>query len=86
MPRPSRPVLNAFLSHRYQAADVNARFYRVFSDVAHVQFEVDVGIKATNVTRLERLIRGADAFIGFHSLPDDVGAVPDRSALLDASR
>jgi hypothetical protein len=86
MPRSSRPVLTAFLSHRYQATEVNSRLFRVFSDVANVQFEVDVGVKATNVTRLERLIRDADAFIGIYPLPDDVGPAPDRSALLASSR
>jgi hypothetical protein len=54
----------AFLSHRYKSPDVNLYFFNLFAESAEVQFEVDEGAFATNVTRLERMIRGADAFIG----------------------
>jgi len=67
-----RPIFKAFLSHRYQSVQTNLYFYDLLNEHAEVQFEVDVGTKATNVTRLERLVRDADAFIGFYTLPADV--------------
>ena len=35
--------LKAFLSHRYKSPDVNLYFHQLFSEVAEVQFDVDVG-------------------------------------------
>jgi hypothetical protein len=67
-PRALRP-LKAFLSHRYGSPAVNLHFFNVFSTAAQVQFSVDLGELATNVTRLERLVRAADAFIGVYPLP-----------------
>jgi hypothetical protein len=65
--------INAFLSHKYDASDVNAFFFGLFSGLAEVQFEVDEGKTSTNVTRLERMIRNSDAFIGIYpSGPADV--------------
>lgn len=60
--------LRAFLSHRYGSPAINLRFHDLFSRAALVQFSVDFGELATNVTRLERLIREADAFIGIYPL------------------
>lgn len=59
----------AFLSHRYKSPEVNLYFFDLFSEIAEVQFEVDEGTFATNVTRLERMIRGSDAFIGIYPFP-----------------
>ncbi|MFT3704453.1 MAG: toll/interleukin-1 receptor domain-containing protein [Agriterribacter sp.] len=56
----------SFLSHRYKSVEVNLYFFKVFSEVAEVQFEVDKGVFSTNVTKLERMVRAADAFIGIY--------------------
>lgn len=61
-----RPSWSLFLSHQYRATHLNLFFYKLFSEVADVQFEVDRGEFATNVTRLERKIRAADAFVGIY--------------------
>lgn len=60
--------IKAFLSHSYASSAVNLRFFDLFSRAAQVQFSVDVGDLPTNVTRLERLVRDADAFIGLYPL------------------
>ena len=52
-----KPSWSLFLSHQYRATSLNLFFYKLFSEVADVQFEVDRGEFATNVTRLERKIR-----------------------------
>jgi hypothetical protein len=75
----------AFLSHRYKSPTVNRYFFKVFDEAAEVQFEVDEGRFPTNVTRLERLIRGCDAFIGIYPFPTSAGE-PTRDALLHESR
>lgn len=75
----------AFLSHRYKSPEVNRYFLRLFADAAEVQFEVDEGAFAINVTRLERMIRDCDAFIGIYPFSGDA-AVPDREDLLRESR
>jgi hypothetical protein len=75
----------AFLSHRYKSPEVNLYFYNLFSETAEVQFEVDEGVNATNVTRLERMVRSADGFIGLYPFPGDV-ANPPPAELLRASR
>jgi hypothetical protein len=60
-------VFRAFLSHRYKSPEVNEYFFDIFNAAAaNPQFSVDRGTIATSVTRLERLIRGADAFIGIY--------------------
>jgi hypothetical protein len=74
------------LSHKYNASIVNEFFFRLFSSLADVQFEIDAGKTATNVTRLERMIRDADAFIGIYPFePADLTS-PTIENLLDASQ
>jgi len=75
----------AFLSHRYKSPAVNRYFFRIFADTAEVQFEVDEGAYAINVTRLERMIRDCDAFIGIYPFSGR-DAVPQREDLLYESR
>jgi hypothetical protein len=58
-------TLKAFLSHRYQSPTVNTYFHEVFSEAAELQFDVDVAAGSTNVTRLERMVRDTDAFVGY---------------------
>jgi hypothetical protein len=45
---------------------------------ANPQFAVDPGTIATSVTRLERLIRDADAFIGIYPFPEDTDVTVER--------
>jgi TIR domain-containing protein len=79
------PAFNVFLSHRYKSPDINLFFHELFARQAVLQFEVDEGVTfkpmkddsvvqgvPTNVTRLERMLRGADAFVGIY--PISVGA------------
>ncbi len=73
---PPITALTAFLSHKYKAPTVNQFFFKLFSQNAEVQFEVDSGTSATNVTRLERLIRDADAFIGIYSHDELMNSEP----------
>jgi hypothetical protein len=56
----------AFYSHAYKADSLNIEFFDIFKEVAEVQFEVDLGLKSLNVTRLERRIRDCDAFVGVY--------------------
>ena len=58
----------AFLSHRYKSPRVNEYFFSLFKDIATPLFQVDEGTKATSVTRLERMVRDSDGFIGL-SIP-----------------
>lgn len=75
----SEVVFRAFLSHRYKSPEVNEYFFQSFAAAeANPRFAVDQGTMATSVTRLERLIRGADAFIGIYPFPDDAEATIDR--------
>lgn len=76
----------AFLSHRYKSAEVNLYFFDIFSRSAEVQFEVDVGSAPTCVTRLERMIRKSDAFIGIYPFPGGSSKVPTKNDLLNASK
>jgi hypothetical protein len=82
----ARLSLNAFLSHRYRSPEVNIYFYNLFSQRADVYFDVDLGTVATNVTRLERMIRGCDAFIGIYPYPGEVLVAPGHEELMKASR
>ncbi len=66
----NRPF-RAFLSHRYKSPRVNEYFFSLFEGIATPQFQVDKGLKATSVTRLERLVRDSDGFIGFYPFPSD---------------
>src|SRR5579864_3046206 len=81
-----RTALTAFLSHKYKAPSINEFFIKLFSEVADVQFEVDLGTHATNVTQLERLVRDSDAFIGIYSYDESSGSNPPASDLLQNSR
>jgi TIR domain len=59
----------SFLSHRYKSPEINLYFFKLFSEDAEVQFEIDAGDFSLNVTRLERMIRDSDAFIGIYPFP-----------------
>src|ERR1041385_1936806 len=76
----------AFLSHRYKSPDINLYFFRLFSETAEVQFEVDEGTTATNVTRLERMIRNSDAFIGIYPFNGTWEDAKSAATLRDASK
>jgi hypothetical protein len=76
----------AFLSHRYKSPVVNQYFFRLFSEMAEIQFEVDLGSYAINVTRLERMIRGSDAFVGIYPSAQSTATSTSRKALLEESR
>ena len=72
-------VFRAFLSHRYKSPEVNEYFFKIFdAAAANPQFSVDRGTIATSVTRLERLIRSTDAFIGIYPFPEDAEVTPER--------
>jgi hypothetical protein len=57
-----------FLSHKYEAAAINKYFFNLLNNDSKIQFEVDEGKLSTNVTRLERMIRDTDAFIGIYPI------------------
>jgi hypothetical protein len=78
----------AFLSHSYNSPRVNLYFFNLFKSIGvEVQFEVDVKKGSTNVTRLERMIRGADAFIGIYPFEAaDDSTIPAHAQLLDESK
>ena len=80
------PTFKAFLSHRYKSPEVNQRFFDLLTAYANVQFEVDVGTKPTNVTRLERFVRDADAFVGIYPFPSNDDARPSRQTILEESK
>jgi TIR domain len=79
-------LVNAFLSHKYSASDVNVFFHKLISTVATIIFRVDRGKFQTSTTRLERMIRDADAFVGVWPLPGDARAAWDRDAMAVESR
>lgn len=94
-----RPTIKVFLSHRYKATAVNLFFFRLLSEVADIQFIIDspdlvVSDKRlerrTSVTRLERRLRDADAFIGVYPIPTqheaDATGTPLETDLAKASR
>ncbi|HEY3498890.1 MAG TPA: hypothetical protein VGK73_29565, partial [Polyangiaceae bacterium] len=85
------PAFKVFLSHRYKSPETNLFFYHLLANQADLQFEVDEGVSyqpvtggeavrglPTNVTRLERMVRDADAFIGIYplSVPADSACSP----------
>ncbi|MFO0939680.1 MAG: hypothetical protein U0930_02820 [Pirellulales bacterium] len=78
--------LKAFLSHRYRSPEVNLYFHELFAESAQIQFEVDIGSLPTNVTRLERMIRDADAFIGIYPFPGDPKKTASADELRNASK
>lgn len=79
-------AFTTFLSHRYKSPDVNLFFFKLFEDIAEIQFEVDEGTFATNVTRLERMIRAADAFLGIYPFPGSPEEAQQPEELRKASR
>ena len=83
---PPRRAFKAFLSHRYGSPAVNLFFYRLFARKAEVQFELDAGDGPTNVTRLERMLRGCAAFIGLYPFPGPVDREPTLKELRQESR
>lgn len=84
---PSSNVLSikVFLSHKYEAPAVNQYFFGLFSQT-NVQFEVDKGKFSTNVTRLERMIRGADGFLAIYPYDDDGTQEVSDADLLERSK
>jgi hypothetical protein len=84
MPLPA--TLQVFLSHRYKSTEVNLYFFDIFREFAQVQFEVDKGSSTISVTRLERMIQNADAFVGIYPFPDSEDRFPAKIRLLDASK
>lgn len=82
----TKPTFKAFLSHRYKSPDANLRFFESLSAYGNVQFEVDIGSKATNVTRLEVFVRDSDAFVGIYPFPSEADARPDLETALKESR
>lgn len=66
----------AFFSHSYKAEALNVELFDIFKEVAEVQFEVDIGHKSLNVTRLERRIRDCDAFVGVYPYPAEPSCMP----------
>jgi hypothetical protein len=79
------PSLKVFLSHKFKAPAINQFFFRLFSQ-AHVQFEVDKGQFAINVTRLERKIRDGDGFLAIHSYDNDGAQEVSDIELLERSK
>lgn len=86
MPSDTKIAFTAFLSHRYKAPAINEYFFNLFASIAEVQFEVDIGSTATNVTRLERLVGHADAFIGIYPFDPVDAPQPATQDLLDQSK
>ena len=84
--RAKRLTFRAFLSHRYKSPRENLTFYHLFTRLANVQFEADVGNSATNVTKLERMIRNSDAFVGIYPFPESFDKSRDQKELNKASR
>lgn len=83
---PERPAtLKVFLSHRYKSPEVNLYFFEIFHEFADVYFEVDVGKKPICMTRLERMIQNADAFVGIYPFPDPANEFPTLEKRLEAS-
>jgi hypothetical protein len=80
------PAFEAFLSHRYASADVNLYFFNIFRQVGQVQFEVDEGPQTISMTRLARMVRGADAFIGIYTLPESTTSRITAQQLRSASQ
>lgn len=79
-------AFTTFLSHRYKSPDENLFFFKLFEDLAEVQFEVDEATFSTNVTRIERMIRAADAFIGIYPFPGTPEEARQPEELKKASR
>lgn len=80
------PVIRAFLSHSYGAPEVNHFFYDLNQAIATITFRVDRGTFSTSTTRLERMIRDADAFVGVWPVPGEPGADWNQADLAHQSR
>ena len=84
--------IRVFFSHKYEAFAVNYYFYGLLTEGNwEIQFEVDEGRQdgkpiPSNVTRIERKIRNASAFVGVYPLPEDAPADPDDDYLRLQSR
>jgi hypothetical protein len=75
-----------FLSHRYKSAETNLRFFSLFSDAGkEVQFKVDEGSLRISMTRLERMVRDADCFVGLYPYPEAPEVRPSAASLRQAS-
>jgi hypothetical protein len=61
----------AFLSHKYRSFEVNLALHAALRESADIRFEVDEGLPETSITRLARMVRRADCFIGMFTLPGD---------------
>jgi TIR domain len=81
-----RMSLSAFLSHSYKAPAVNQFFYELTTRFADITFRVDRGTFRTSTTRLERMVRDADAFIGVWPLSSAVDVSLNREALKSESK
>jgi hypothetical protein len=81
-----RLSVNAFLSHRYKSPEVNLYFFDLFSGVGEIQFRIDEGNFKLSMTRLERMIRDADAFIGIYPYPAAGDVWPSVAELQTASQ
>jgi hypothetical protein len=79
-------AMNIFLSHKYKAPKVNEFFFKLCSDIRKFEFSVDEGTIATNVTRLERLVRDADGFLAIYPFDDDGAGAPSLAELKEASK
>ncbi len=79
-------AITAFLSHKYKAPAVNLYFFKLLSRNIEIQFEVDSGSLATNVTRLERLVKKADAFLGLYPYDEVPAGQPSQTELKNAAR
>jgi len=79
-------VAGVFLSHSYTAPAVNLFFYELNAKSATISFRVDRGKFSTSTTRLERMIRDADAFVGVWPVPGEPDASWDQDALAQQAR
>jgi hypothetical protein len=82
----AHPTFRVFLSHRYKSPEVNKRFFELLTAYGAVQFEVDIGTKPTNFTRLERFVREADAFVGIYPFPGPDDGRPKAATAMRESR
>jgi TIR domain-containing protein len=84
LPVAAERPFRAFLSHRYKSPRVNEYFFSLFEGIGIPLFQVDEGIKTTCVTRLERMVRDSDGFIGLYPFPSE--SDPNAENLREASR
>ena len=63
---------------------MNEYFFSLFEGIGIPLFQVDEGIKTTCVTRLERMVRDGDGFIGLYPFPSE--SDPNAENLREASR